>query len=76
MGVEIRMNTIIDAGSELLIDRSTLKDPFLRLIADALGQTMVDGSAWVAVNKEDLGRAYQQNASPGARSKAARRQKM
>lgn len=66
------MNTIIDAGSELLIDGSTVEDPFLRLIVAELGRTLLDGSAWVAVNKEDLGRAYQQNASPDARSKVAR----
>jgi hypothetical protein len=52
------MDTVIDLGSELLIDRSALIDPFLRLIADALGIPVVDGSAWVAVAKQDLGRAY------------------
>jgi hypothetical protein len=54
------MNTVIDTGSELLIDRSTLRDPFLRLIVAALGQSFVDGSAWVSVKKQDLGRAYNQ----------------
>jgi hypothetical protein len=52
------METVIDLGSELLIDRSALNDPFLRLIADALGTPAVDGSAWVAVAKQDIGRAY------------------
>jgi hypothetical protein len=52
------MNTVIDTGSELLIDRSTLNDPFLRLIVAALGRSFVEGSPWVTVNKQDLGRAY------------------
>jgi len=68
------MNTIIDVGSELLIDRSTVKDPFLRLMVAALGQTLVDGSAWVSINKQDLGRAYAQNISPVKRSKSERHQ--
>jgi hypothetical protein len=52
------MDTIIDLGAELLVDRSSIQDPFLRLIVAALGKTLLDGSAWVAVNKQDLGRAY------------------
>jgi hypothetical protein len=52
------MNTVIDLGSELLIDQSTLSDPFLRLIAQALGKAFIDGSCWVIVNKQDLGRTY------------------
>jgi hypothetical protein len=55
---EATMNTIIDTGSELLIDRSTLDDPFLRLIVAALGRSFVKDSPWVTVNKQDLGRAY------------------
>jgi len=55
------MDTVIDLGSELLIDRSTLNDPFVRLIADALGTPVLNGSAWVAVAKQDLGRAYTLN---------------
>jgi len=68
------MNTIIDAGSELLIDRSTVQDPFLRLIVVALGQAVVDGSPWVAINKQDLGRAYAPNIAPAKRSKSERHQ--
>ena len=46
------MNSIIDLSSELLIDRSTIRDPYLRLLFTAIGQKLVDGSPWVAVNKK------------------------
>jgi hypothetical protein len=62
------MTTIIDVGSELLIDRSTVTDPFTRLIVAALGQTVVEGSPWVAIDKQDLGRAYSGNAPQLGRS--------
>jgi hypothetical protein len=52
------MNTVIDLRSELLIDRSTVSDPFLRLIARALGKAFIGGSYWVTVNKLDLERNY------------------
>jgi hypothetical protein len=48
------MNTILDIGSELLIDRSSIRDPYLRLIADAMGRAIANGSAWVTVQKADL----------------------
>ena len=57
------MNTIIDAGSELLIDRSTVTDPFVRLIVSALGKSVVEGSAWVSISKQDLGRAHRRDRS-------------
>jgi hypothetical protein len=50
------METILDLGTELLVDRSQLQDPFLRLIVAALGKTICNGSAWVAIDKQDLGR--------------------
>lgn len=53
------MNTVIDLGSELLVDRSSACDPYLRLIVDALGKPVLDKSAWVAVSKRDLGLVYQ-----------------
>jgi hypothetical protein len=49
---EPKMNTIIDLGSEMLIDRSQVHNPYLRLLLAALGQEIVRGSPWVAVNKE------------------------
>jgi hypothetical protein len=50
--MEPNMNTIIDLGSEMLIDRSRVHNPYLRLLLAALGQEIVRGSPWVAVNKE------------------------
>lgn len=49
---ELTMNTIIDMNSELLIDRSRIRDGYLRLLLTALGQELVRGSPWVAVNKK------------------------
>jgi hypothetical protein len=45
------VNTIIDLSSELLIDRSGIRDPYLRLLLTAIGQELARGSPWVAVNK-------------------------
>jgi len=45
------MNAIFDLGSELLVDQSTLRDPYLRLLAAAIGQRMTPGSPWLAINK-------------------------
>jgi hypothetical protein len=46
------MHAIIDLNSELLIDRSRVRDPHIRLLLAALGRELVRGSAWVAVSKE------------------------
>ena len=46
------MNTSIDLGSEVLIDRSRVLNPYLRLLLMALGQELVKGSPWVALNKK------------------------
>lgn len=46
------MKTIIDAGSELLIDTSSIRDPYVRLVIAAVGQDLVRGSPWVVVNKQ------------------------
>ena len=43
---------IIDLGSELLLDRSEISDPYLRLLAAALGQAVAEGSPWVALDKQ------------------------
>ena len=45
------MTTIIDLSSELLIDRSQVRSPYLRLLLTALGQELVRGSQWVALDK-------------------------
>jgi hypothetical protein len=49
---EQAMNTIIDLNSELLIDRSTIRNPYLRLLLTAMGEELVRGSPWVAVSKK------------------------
>jgi hypothetical protein len=46
------MNAVIDLGSELLLDRSGVHDPYVRLLAAALGQTLAEGSPWVALDKQ------------------------
>jgi hypothetical protein len=51
------MTAIIDIGPEVLIDRSRIRFPQLRLLLDAIGQPLVKGSAWVAVSKH-LAQAY------------------
>jgi hypothetical protein len=45
------MKTIIDLSSEVLIDRSRVRDPYLRLLLAAIGQELAKGSPWVAVDK-------------------------
>ena len=45
------MSPVIDLSSELLIDRSEVQDPYVRLLLSALGQELAEGSAWVAVDK-------------------------
>jgi hypothetical protein len=49
--IEATMNTIVDLSSELLIDRSKIRDPYLRLLLTAIGQELARGSPWVAVTK-------------------------
>ena len=46
------MNTIIDLSTELLIDRSKIRNPYLRLLLTAIGEELARGSPWVAVNKK------------------------
>jgi hypothetical protein len=50
------MGNVIDLGSELLVDRSTLRDPNARLLATALGEALARGSPWVAIEKRVLAR--------------------
>ena len=45
------MNPVVDLSSELLIDRSHVRDPYLRLLLAAIGQELARGSPWVAVDK-------------------------
>ena len=46
------MNAIIDLGSEVLLDRSSIRDPYMRLIVASISQRLVDGSPWVVVDKQ------------------------
>jgi hypothetical protein len=46
------MHAIIDLSSELLIDRSRVADPYLRLFLTAVGEQLAKGSPWIAVDKE------------------------
>jgi hypothetical protein len=48
------MNTIIDLRSEVLIDRSQIRNPYLRLLLTAVGQELAKGSPWVAVDKRTV----------------------
>jgi hypothetical protein len=50
--METIMSTIIDLSSEFLVDRSRIQDPYLRLLLTAIGQEVIKGSRWVAVNKQ------------------------
>jgi hypothetical protein len=46
------MKPIINLNSELLFDRSRIRNPYLRLILTALGQELAVGSPWVAISKK------------------------
>ena len=46
------MKAIVDLDSELIVDRSRVGDPYLRLLLAAIGQQVARGSPWVAVNKK------------------------
>jgi hypothetical protein len=65
------MSPIIDLGSELLVDRSTIRDPYTRLLATALGETLARGSPWVVLDKrafyarDSSGHAERRRASAG-----------
>jgi hypothetical protein len=49
--MEKHMNAVIDLRSELLIDRSQFRDPYVRLLLTALGEEVANGSPWIAVDK-------------------------
>jgi hypothetical protein len=46
------MKSIIDLGSEVLVDRSQVHVPELRLLLKAIGQPLAQGSPWVALSKD------------------------
>jgi hypothetical protein len=43
--------SIIDLGSEVLVDRTRVRTPQIQLLLAAIGQPVAAQSAWVAVNK-------------------------
>jgi len=45
------MTRTIDLDSELLIDRSQVREPYVRLLLAALGHELVKGSPWILVDK-------------------------
>ena len=45
------MITILDLSSELLIDRSHIRDPYVRLLLAALAKELARGSPWVTLDK-------------------------
>jgi hypothetical protein len=49
------MRSMIDLGSELLVDCSRISSPYLRLLFTAIGQELAEGSPWISVNKQVLG---------------------
>jgi hypothetical protein len=48
---EATMCAIIDLNSEVLVDRSQIRDAYLRFMLTAIGTELVRGSPWVAVDK-------------------------
>lgn len=46
------MSAAIDLGSEMLVDRSQIQDPYLRLLVTAIGQELISGSAWIVLDKQ------------------------
>ncbi len=44
--------SIIDLGSEVLVDRSRVRTPQLRLLLEAIGQPLAKDSPWVAIHKQ------------------------
>jgi len=45
------MPTVIDLGTELLVDRSEIVQGSLRLMLSAVGHPLVAGSPWLVVDK-------------------------
>lgn len=58
------MKAVIDLGAELLVDVSTIRDPYLRLLAVAIGQKLARGSPWLAVDKRVAAQCCLSGTSP------------
>jgi hypothetical protein len=48
---EAAVHQIIELQTELLVDQSTIRDPYLRLLAVVIGEQVVSGSPWLAIDK-------------------------
>jgi hypothetical protein len=51
MGGRTRAHVVIDLGPEVVVDRSRIRDPYVRLLLAAVGEPLAAGSPWVAVDK-------------------------
>jgi hypothetical protein len=45
------MDAIVDFGTELLIDRTRVNAPQLKLLLSAVGRPLVRGSAWLSIDR-------------------------
>jgi hypothetical protein len=45
------MDTIVDFGTELLVDRTRVSVPQLKLLLTAIGRPLVRGSAWISIDR-------------------------
>jgi hypothetical protein len=62
------MDGIIDLGTELLVDQSVIYDPYLRLLAAAIGQKLIRESPWLAIDKA-VARTWYASVKPLGRPK-------
>jgi hypothetical protein len=53
---EAVMNAMINLGSEVLVDRSKILNPYLRLLLTVVGEELAEGSPWIAVDKQLVSR--------------------
>ena len=46
------MKSVIELESEFLVDESAIQDPYLRLMATAIGRRIIRGSPWLTIRRE------------------------
>jgi hypothetical protein len=46
------MSSFIEMESEFLVDESAIRDPYLRLMAAAIGQRIIRGSPWLTIQRD------------------------
>jgi hypothetical protein len=64
---------IIDLGTDVVIDRSKIRDPYTNLMVAAIGEALVQGPPWVAVDKRLASRCSFPLVPSGAKRSARRR---